>query len=177
MQHFPLVGTEPEAFFTWLGIFVPKKGPHLAIEAAKRANVPIVLAGEVDHHVRESVDYFRQEIEPLIDNERVKYIGPVNMAQKIELLSSARGFLYPITWEEPGATVVLEAMALGCPVIAFARGVLPELVLHERTGFQHSLENVRRNCYALHVMCETTILRSPGAQPCALSKATLPIRR
>ena len=135
MQHFRLVGTEPEAFFTWLGIFVPKKGPHLAIEAAKRANVPIVLAGEVDHHVKESVDYFRQAIEPRIDNERVKYIGPVNMEQKIALLSSARGFLYPITWEEPGATVVLEAMALGCPVIAFARGVLPELVLHERTGF------------------------------------------
>jgi glycosyltransferase involved in cell wall biosynthesis len=57
------------------------------------------------------------------------------MQQKVELLSNARGFLNPITWEEPGATVVLEAMALGCPVIGFARGVVPELIVHGQTGF------------------------------------------
>ena len=57
------------------------------------------------------------------------------MEQKVKLLSHARGFLNPITWEEPGATVVLEAMALGCPVIGFARGVVPELIVHGKTGF------------------------------------------
>jgi glycosyltransferase involved in cell wall biosynthesis len=135
MQHYPLPGNEPEAFFVWLGRFVPEKGAHLAIEAAKRANVPIVLAGKVDCNIKEAVAYFRQQIQPLIDNSQVRYIGPVNMEMKQKLLSSARGLLYPITWEEPGATVVLEAMALGCPVIGYARGVLPELVVHASTGF------------------------------------------
>ena len=57
------------------------------------------------------------------------------MEQKIELLSGAKGCLNPITWEEPGATVVLEAMVLGCPVIGFARGVVPKLIVHGKTGF------------------------------------------
>jgi glycosyltransferase involved in cell wall biosynthesis len=139
---------EPADFFAWLGRFVPAKGAHLAIETARRANVPIVLAGQIDKNVPEEVDYFRRVIEPLIDSDRVRYIGPVTMRQKVALLSSARGFLYPIMWEEPGATVVLEAMALGCPVIAFAHGVIPELVVHNRTGFlsrdtDHMLEHIR----------------------------------
>jgi glycosyltransferase involved in cell wall biosynthesis len=139
-QHFRLFGKKREDFFAWLGRFIPEKGAHLAIQAAKEACVPLVMAGIVD-----AVDYFQQKIEPLIDNERIKYIGPVNIDQKIALLSRARGFLYPITWEEPGATVVLEAMALGCPVIAFARGVLPELVIHEQTGFLvHDLDQMVR---------------------------------
>jgi glycosyltransferase involved in cell wall biosynthesis len=135
IHRFRLLGNKREPFFVWLGKFVPEKGPLLAIEAAKRANVPLVLAGVVDRAIETSVEYFREQVEPLIDNKMIKYIGPVNLEQKITLLSSARGFLYPIAWEEPGATVVLEAMALGCPVIAFARGVLPELVVHETTGF------------------------------------------
>ncbi len=135
MQHYRFVDAKPEQFFTWLGRFAPAKGAHLAIAAAKRADVPLVLAGIVEHSNKETTEYFNNEIKPHIDGVRVKYIGPVSMEQKVALLSSARGFLNPITWEEPGATVVLEAMALGCPVISFARGVVPELIIHERTGF------------------------------------------
>src|SRR5207249_614646 len=55
----PMASLQPavkptENFVMWLGRFVPEKGPHLAIEAAKRAGVPIVLAGTVDEHVQES---------------------------------------------------------------------------------------------------------------------------
>jgi glycosyltransferase involved in cell wall biosynthesis len=113
MEHYPPPSNEPEAFFVWLGRFVPDKGAHLAIEAAKRASVPIVLAGQVDGNIEEAVVYFRQKIQPLIDNKRVRYVGPVNMGMKLKLLSSARGLLYPITWEEPGGTVVLEGNGPG----------------------------------------------------------------
>ena len=135
MQHYLFTDVTPEPYFTWLGRFAPAKGAHLAIAAAQQAGVPIVLAGIIEHSNKESTDYFYKEIQPHIDDDRVKYIGPANMEQKVALLSHARGFLNPITWEEPGATVVLEAMALGCPVISFARGVVPELILHGRTGF------------------------------------------
>ena len=135
MQHYRFTGAKPEPYFTWLGRFAAPKGPHLAIAAAKQANVPLVLAGIIEHGNQDSLDYYKQEIEPHLDGDRVKYIGPANMEQKVELLSKARGFLNPITWEEPGATVVLEAMALGCPVIGFARGVVPELILDGKTGF------------------------------------------
>src|SRR5205807_9181027 len=112
-----------------------EKGAHLAIEVAKRAGVPMVLAGTIDRYRQDSRSYFHEEIEPQIDNEKVKYIGPVNMKQKLNLLSRARGFLNPIEWEEPFGMVMIEAMALGCPVISFARGAASELIVHRKTGF------------------------------------------
>src|SRR2546421_3756295 len=132
-------------FFVWLGRFAPEKGVHLAIEAAKRAQVPIVLAGTIDRYRQESRRYFHEVIEPQFDDEGVKYIGPVNMKQKLNLLSRARGFLNPIEWEEPFGMVMIEAMALGCPVISFARGAAPEIVVDGRTGFlvQHLDEMVQ----------------------------------
>jgi glycosyltransferase involved in cell wall biosynthesis len=122
-------------FFVWLGRFTCEKGAHLAIEAAQRAEVPIVLAGTIDRFVQDSKRYFHDVVEPRIDGERVKYVGPVDMKQKLSLLSRARGFLNPIEWEEPFGIVMIEAMALGCPVISFARGAAPEIVVHGQTGF------------------------------------------
>ena len=130
-------------FFTWLGRFSPEKAPHLAIEAAKRAQVPIVLAGTIDRYREDSRRYFHEVIEPKCDNEKVKYIGPVNTRQKVNLLSRARGFLNPIEWEEPFGMVMIEAMALGCPVISFARGAAPEIVVDGTTGFLvHNLDEM-----------------------------------
>jgi glycosyltransferase involved in cell wall biosynthesis len=135
MKHYRFVDRTPGDYFTWLGRFAEEKGPHFAIQAAKRAGVRLILAGIVEHNFQRSVDYFKNEIEPHIDGDQIQYIGPVGMERKVELLGGARGFLNPITWEEPGATVVLEATALGCPVIGFARGVVPELIVHGETGF------------------------------------------
>ena len=122
-------------FLVWLGRFVPEKGPHLAIEVAKQAHVPLVLAGTIDRYEKASVSYFHEQIQPQIDNEQIKYIGPVNMRQKVNLLSRAHGFLNPIEWEEPFGMVMIEAMALGCPVISFDRGAASEIVVHGETGF------------------------------------------
>jgi glycosyltransferase involved in cell wall biosynthesis len=126
---------QPEEFFVWLGRIVPEKGAHLAIRAAKKAGVPLVLAGNVDKYLPEAVEYFEHMIRPHIDDRQIKYIGPVHLKQKIDLLSRARGLLNPIEWEEPFGMVMVEAMAAGCPVIAFARGAAPELILHGQTGF------------------------------------------
>jgi glycosyltransferase involved in cell wall biosynthesis len=135
MERYPFFAGRRENFFVWLGRFVPEKGPHLAIQAAQRAGVPLILAGIVDQRLPDAVAYFQREIEPHIDGENVRYIGPANFEQKVALLSKARGFLNPIAWEEPGATTIIEAMALGCTVISFARGALPELVKHQKNGF------------------------------------------
>jgi len=135
MQHFQATSEQPENYAVWLGRFVPEKGPHLAIEAARKAGLPIVLAGTIDKHIEESVNYFDQEIKPLLDNTHVKYVGPVDMAQKVDLLSRARVMLNPIQWEEPFGMVMIEAMAVGCPVIAFDRGAASEIIAHGTSGF------------------------------------------
>jgi glycosyltransferase involved in cell wall biosynthesis len=124
-----------EDFFVWLGRIVPEKGAHLAIRAAKLAGVPLVLAGNIDGYLPEAVDYFKHMIRPHLDGQQIKYIGPVHLEQKIDLLKRARGLLNPIEWEEPFGMVMIEAMASGCPVIAFARGSAPELISHGKTGF------------------------------------------
>jgi glycosyltransferase involved in cell wall biosynthesis len=135
MEHFVPTVNKPDEFYAWLGRIVPDKGPHLAIEAARKAGVPLVLAGIVDSHVPEAVRYFREFIEPQIDGSQITYIGPVAMSQKIDLLSRARAFLNPIQWEEPFGMVMIEAMAVGCPVITFPRGAAPEIVVDGQSGF------------------------------------------
>ena len=135
LEHFCPAVEPPEDYFVWLGRIVPEKGPHLAIQAAKKTGVPLILAGTIDRYVPESVDYFERMIEPELDGQQIRYIGPVNREQKRALLSRARGFLNPIEWEEPFGMVMIEAMAVGCPVISFARGSAPEIVVHGENGF------------------------------------------
>jgi glycosyltransferase involved in cell wall biosynthesis len=135
MQQYTTRSKRREDFFVWLGRFSPEKGTHLAIEAAQRAQVRLVLAGTIDRSSREASAYFQDVIRPEIDNEQIRYFGPANLRQKISLYSRARGFLNPIEWEEPFGMVMIEAMALGCPVISFARGAAPELIVDGKTGF------------------------------------------
>lgn len=135
MDVFKPVVEQPENFLVWLGRISPEKGTHLAIHAAKAANMPLILAGIVDEQVSEQVTYFEDMIKPHLDGQQITYIGPVNMEQKVDLLSRAKGFLNPIEWEEPFGMVMIEAMSVGCPVITFARGAAPEVVIEGIGGF------------------------------------------
>lgn len=135
MDDYPMLKrTKQEPYLVWLGRFVPEKGAHHAIEVAKRANLPLKLAGTVDRYVKEAMDYFNNTIKPQVDGKQIQYLGPVNMKQKRRLLGHAYGFLNPIEWEEPFGMVMVEAMAMGCPVISFARGAAPELIVPGKTG-------------------------------------------
>ncbi|GCE24547.1 glycosyl transferase [Dictyobacter alpinus] len=135
MQQFKPTVDQAENFLVWLGRFVPEKGAHHAINIAKASGMRLVLAGTIDRHIATSVDYFERAIKPQIDGRQIKYIGPVNTKDKIDLLSRARVFLNPIEWEEPFGMVMIEAMSVGCPVITFARGAAPEVVAHGKSGY------------------------------------------
>jgi glycosyltransferase involved in cell wall biosynthesis len=122
----------PGAPLVFLGRVEEIKGAHLAIEIARRAGVPLVIAGNVppEHH-----SWFDRNIKPHLDGERVSYIGSVNDEQKNKLLGRALALLMPILWEEPFGIVMAEAMACGAPVLGLARGAVPEVVEHGVTGF------------------------------------------
>ena len=112
----------------FLGRIEPIKGPHLAIEIARRAGRRLVIAGNVPDDARE---YFRTQIEPHVDGRDVVYAGPVDDVAKDALLGSAAAFLMPILWDEPFGIVMAEALACGTPVaFGLRRGSVPEVVTH-----------------------------------------------
>ena len=135
LNDFPVPQTVPDNFFVWLGRLVPEKGAHLAIEAAKRAGVRLIIAGIVDEYVPASKKYFQEEIEPHLDDRQISFIGSVNAIQRNALFKRARGLLNPLQWEEPFGMVMIEAMATGCPVIAFPRGAVKEIITSNKVGF------------------------------------------
>lgn len=148
LQSFAPPCTTPENFFVWLGRLVPEKGAHLAIEAAKAAKVPLILAGTVDPHIPGAQEYFQQHIEPEVDSQHIRYIGPVSTTERNTLLRYARGMLNPLLWEEPFGMVMIEAMATGCPVIAFRRGAASEIITCGQTGFL--VDNVAEMVASMH---------------------------
>ncbi|MFS6828166.1 glycosyltransferase family 4 protein [Cyanobium sp. ATX 6F1] len=121
----------PKAPLVFLGRMEAIKGPHLAIEVARRAGLPLVLAGNVP---AEHQGWFEATIAPQLDSQ-ITYIGPVDDVQKAQLLGSARALLMPILWDEPFGIVMAEAMACGTPVLGFPRGSVPEVVEHGVCGF------------------------------------------
>jgi glycosyltransferase involved in cell wall biosynthesis len=131
VQDWPL-REKKDDFLLWVGRMMPGKGPHRAIEAARLAGRRLVLAGIVQPGQRA---FFEQEVAPHIDGEAVRFLGEVAGAQKRALFSRASGLLMPIRWDEPFGMVVIEALACGTPVIAFAEGAAPELIVEGKTGF------------------------------------------
>ncbi len=75
------------------------------------------------------------EIKPLLATPGVEYLGEVDEAAKGELLGGALALLFPIDWPEPFGLTMIEAMACGTPVIAFAHGSVAEVIDPGVTGF------------------------------------------
>jgi glycosyltransferase involved in cell wall biosynthesis len=129
MQEFEL-GSGGGGYLLFFGRIHPDKGTVEAIEVAAGADLPLVIAGIVQDR-----EYFEQLVEPRLERDRVTYAGPVSRDERSALLGGARALLHLVNFDEPFGFSVVEAMACGTPVIARARGSMPEIVRNGENGF------------------------------------------
>jgi len=118
-------------YLAFLGRISPEKRPDRAIRIARESGIPLKIAAKVD-----KVDqvYFREKIEPLLDQPGIEFIGEINEREKTQFLGDARALLFPIDWPEPFGLSMIEAMACGTPVLAFDCGAVSEIIDPGVTG-------------------------------------------
>jgi len=121
-------------YFAYFGRIIEPKGVHLAIQAAKLANVELRIAGK--HYTGFSKDkYWTEVIEPNLDGIQIKYVGFLKTdEEKQEFLGNAKALIVPSTWEEPFGMVMIESKACATPIIGIKSGAIPEVVDEGKTG-------------------------------------------
>jgi glycosyltransferase involved in cell wall biosynthesis len=130
-EDYPFRETKRQ-YLSFIGRLAPVKGPHIAIEVAKKTGIPLKIAGEIQPQFK---SYYENEIEPHIDGSSIEYVGEADLAAKNELLGNSMAMLFPIQWNEPFGLVMIEAMACGTPVIALRGGSVPEVVRDGISGY------------------------------------------
>ncbi|HEY7129482.1 MAG TPA: glycosyltransferase family 4 protein [Nitrospira sp.] len=130
--HLYTYHSQPQGYLAFLGRISPEKRPDHAIEVAKRTGLPLRIAAKVDPA---DLQYFRSEIEPLLDHPLIEFIGEISDAEKNDFVGNARALVCPYDWPEPFGLVLIEALACGTPVLAYRRGSIPEIIEHGTTGF------------------------------------------
>lgn len=116
----------------FVGSIQMEKGVHFAIDVAQKLKMPLIIAAKTNDVEK---PYFEKYIKPRLRGGYVRIIGEVDEKTRNQLMSEAYCFLNPVTWQEPFGLVMIEAMACGCPVIAFNQGSIPEVVSDGKTGF------------------------------------------
>lgn len=121
----------PGDYFFYIGRVTEDKGVHLAIEACKKADAKLIIAG------RSYIDegYWHSQIEPKIDGEQIIYVGEADLERKIELYRHAKGLLFPTQYDEVFGLVMIEAMSCGTPVIGWDSGSVREVLQDKETGY------------------------------------------
>ena len=145
LETFPFC-EQKEDFLLFSGRIAPEKGTAEAVQIAKKAGIPLRIAGMIEPQYQ---DYFDQHIKPHLDDRNVQYVGLLSQKELAPLYQQARGVLCPILWSEPFGLVGIEAQACGTAMLGSRHGAFPELIVEGQSGFlfdsvDEAVEKVKR---------------------------------
>lgn len=141
VEEFPFSSTH-DGYLLFVGRITMEKGVHLAIAAAKQLGIPLIIAAKLEKTFKPDLDYYEKYVKPEL-NDKIQWIGPVDIKTRNNLMKKALAFLHPTNWPEPFGLTLIEAMACGAPVIACNQGSIPEIIADQKTGFVvHSLDEM-----------------------------------
>lgn len=119
-------------YFFHIGTMSKNKGVDIAVKAAYELGEKLILAGEIRP---EDQEFWDKEVLPMVDGEKIKFIGRVNHEQKVELFRNSKALLFPSQWNEAFGMVAIESLASAAPVIGWNNGAIPEIVKNGENGF------------------------------------------
>jgi glycosyltransferase involved in cell wall biosynthesis len=118
-------------YLAFIGRVSRQKRLDRAIRIAGEAGMKLKVAAQIDRDDQ----HFKQDIEPLLREARVEFVGEIGGREKDDFLGKAHALLFPIDGPEAFGLVMIEALACGTPVIAWRNGPVPEVINDGRTGF------------------------------------------
>jgi glycosyltransferase involved in cell wall biosynthesis len=120
----------PDDYLLFFGRIHHDKGAAAAIQIAMESGMKLIMAGVIQDH-----EYYRSEVEPHLDGDRVRYVGVADEELRNKLLGGAKALLHPINFNEPFGLSIVEANACGTPVVAYSKGSMPEIIENGANGF------------------------------------------
>ena len=130
IEDYPFV-KNPQDYYCVVGRIDPEKGIAEIVKLATKLGLKLKIAGGITNQ-----DYFNQFIKPYI-SDKIQYLGLLDYRDKIKLFANAKASfhfaMYP--FREAFGNTLTESMACGTPVIALNNGSIPEIVMHNKTGF------------------------------------------
>lgn len=131
LKRYPF-NQKPKDYFLFFARMSPDKAPDLAIRAAKKADVKLILAGKINPADKEYLD---KKVFPFIDNKKITYLGDLNFKDKLLLLKNAKALIHPHTYFEAFGIMLIESLACGTPVITSRNGASPEIIKNGKNGY------------------------------------------
>lgn len=174
LEHYPFLSNPLDGYMLFVGRIDAEKSPHLAIEVAAALKKKLIIAAKVDDMIPHIRNYHEKEVLPRLKKHAryVEWVGEVNEQERNELMSRADCLLHPIQWPEPFGLALIEAMACGCPVVAFKHGSIPEIIVDRKTGYivtslQEMIEAVKKIGKINRVECRRHALENFNAKKMA----------
>lgn len=124
---------EKEAYYVYLGRLTKVKGIETLSEVASRLSYKLVVIGSGD---------LEDELRKKYKDSSIEFLGQKNWTEIRPVLEKARFMVIPSEWSENNPLTVIEAQALGTPVLGARIGGIPELIEEGVNGMTFESRNI-----------------------------------